>query len=266
MSTQYEQLLNAAVQLALQLAAPVLHSFANQIETQQHRTLRQLSRDHISQTAQRQALEQIIALYEQQSSTISRRELASILRTAAISSKTIRQQQRIELVVTGPIQQNTPMRRTDQALREVIEHANKSLWIVSFAVYNLSSIRDAVINCAQRGTDIRICVEAPEPSGQRMANDTIRALGKLTNFVRVYIWPNKNRPTRDDGSSGLLHTKCAIADDELLFVSSANLTESAMQLNMEMGVLIRGGEQPITAANYFRNLVNHQILEEVNIE
>jgi phosphatidylserine/phosphatidylglycerophosphate/cardiolipin synthase-like enzyme len=39
-----------------------------------------------------------------------------------------------------------------------------------------------------------------------------------------------------------LHAKCAVADSELLFIGSANLTESAFELNMEIGALIRGRE------------------------
>jgi PLD-like domain len=41
-----------------------------------------------------------------------------------------------------------------------------------------------------------------------------------------------------------LHAKCAVIDSNLLFLSSANLTEFAFNLNMELGVLIKGGSLP----------------------
>lgn len=37
-----------------------------------------------------------------------------------------------------------------------------------------------------------------------------------------------------------LHAKCAVADDTLALISSANLTGHALQLNIEAGVLLRG--------------------------
>jgi len=48
-----------------------------------------------------------------------------------------------------------------------------------------------------------------------------------------------------------LHAKLAVADGESLFISSANLTNAAMQLNMELGVLICGGELPAQVVKHF---------------
>jgi cardiolipin synthase A/B len=46
-----------------------------------------------------------------------------------------------------------------------------------------------------------------------------------------------------------------VADDAQLFMSSANLTEYAMRHNMEMGVLITGGEEPGRVREHLRALV-----------
>jgi len=43
---------------------------------------------------------------------------------------------------------------------------------------------------------------------------------------------------RDHGS---LHVKCAVADASVALISSANLTDYTMSLNMELGVLVKGG-------------------------
>ena len=45
-----------------------------------------------------------------------------------------------------------------------------------------------------------------------------------------------------DGRLGSLPAKVAVADGATLLISSANFTEYAMTLNMELGVLIRGSE------------------------
>lgn len=41
-----------------------------------------------------------------------------------------------------------------------------------------------------------------------------------------------------------MHAKAAVADSRIAFLTSANLTEAALEGNMELGVLIRGGTLP----------------------
>jgi len=40
-----------------------------------------------------------------------------------------------------------------------------------------------------------------------------------------------------------------------MFLSSANLTEYASSLNMELGLLITGGEQPLRVEDHFDRLI-----------
>lgn len=53
------------------------------------------------------------------------------------------------------------------------------------------------------------------------------------------------------------------ADEELLFISSANLTEYALTLNMELGVLIKGGPLPGDVAAHFNRLIEDRVLVAV---
>ena len=46
-----------------------------------------------------------------------------------------------------------------------------------------------------------------------------------------------------------------VADGHWLFLSSANLTEYALSLNMELGVLIRGGPLPRQVEDHFSGLI-----------
>ena len=50
----------------------------------------------------------------------------------------------------------------------------------------------------------------------------------------------------------------------MLFVSSANLTEYALTLNMELGVLVRGGSLPPRVADHFTRLIERGVLERVH--
>jgi phosphatidylserine/phosphatidylglycerophosphate/cardiolipin synthase-like enzyme len=71
----------------------------------------------------------------------------------------------------------------------------------------------------------------------------------------VYYWPKEKRGQDDKGKLGILHVKCAVADGRWLFLSSANLTEYAFTINMEMGVLVTGGKMPAQVQEHFDKLV-----------
>ena len=57
-----------------------------------------------------------------------------------------------------------------------------------------------------------------------------------------------------------MHAKAAIADDSVALVTSANLTDRAVSANLELGVLIRGGDVPRRLAAHFRELITAEVL------
>jgi len=57
------------------------------------------------------------------------------------------------------------------------------------------------------------------------------------------------------GKTGILHVKCAVSDGSRLFLSSANLTEYAFTINMELGLLVTGGDLPGTIEQHFDRLI-----------
>ena len=54
-----------------------------------------------------------------------------------------------------------------------------------------------------------------------------------------------------------------IVDDELLFVTSANLTEAALDRNIELGLLVRDRTLAVAAANRFRGLIERGLLSKL---
>jgi phosphatidylserine/phosphatidylglycerophosphate/cardiolipin synthase-like enzyme len=208
----------------------------------------------------RSLLVDMLTAWQQQAPGVPPAEVALMLWTAAATTRSVHESQTVELVWTGPLVAGPEMRRTDQALLQVINAAQQSLLIVNFAVYKIAAIAGAIVRAAERGATIRICVEAPEPSGQKMAHDTIKALGTgVAQRAAIYVWPSDKRPTDENGRAGVLHAKCAVADSRLLFVSSANLTDNAMTLNMELGVLV----QSITHAARVEAQFEHMIAQGV---
>jgi phosphatidylserine/phosphatidylglycerophosphate/cardiolipin synthase-like enzyme len=61
-------------------------------------------------------------------------------------------------------------------------------------------------------------------------------------------------------AGGTMHAKCAVADGSLAFVTSANLTRAALERNIELGLLIRGGDVPKDLHRHLDNLVATQKL------
>ena len=194
-----------------------------------------------------------------------RAESVALALLSAVSVETHhRHHQRLELVWTGPDSQVIPLRRTDQALLQLIDGAQRTLHVVSFAVYKAQAIAQALVRAAQRGVSISIYLETPDASEGKVTFDTVQALGAdIARHARIYVWPLEKRLHSPEGKHGSLHAKIAVADRRDLLISSANLTEYAMTLNMEMGLLVRGGERPAQVEAHLVRLVEQGVFQLV---
>ncbi|MGW9131703.1 phospholipase D-like domain-containing protein [Streptomyces sp. NPDC055681] len=69
----------------------------------------------------------------------------------------------------------------------------------------------------------------------------------------------------DADSYARRHAKLAVADRRVLFLGSANLTESAARRNIEAGVLVRGGDAPQRAAEHIAELQRRGVLQPLHV-
>lgn len=188
---------------------------------------------------------------------VDARTVAVALQTAALSERTHRDSQSVELVWTGPDPEETPFRRTEQAILQILDAAKNRITLVSFAVYRIPNIGKALVRAAKRGVRLTVIVETPDKIEGKGEYNTVKALGQeVAACSTIYFWPKENRPHDDHDKIGILHVKCAVADGEWLFLSSANLTQQAFTLNMELGVLIHGGEIPSRVERQFSRLID----------
>jgi phosphatidylserine/phosphatidylglycerophosphate/cardiolipin synthase-like enzyme len=149
-----------------------------------------------------------------------------------------------------------PLRRTEQVVLQVINSACRRLLMVSYAVFNVPRICEALVRAVDRGVAINVVVESPDRIEGRKAYSTLAALGPaVAGCCGVYLWPIEERCHGDAGKPGLLHVKCAVADGRWMFLSSANLTEYAFSINMELGVLITGGITPGQVEAHFGKMI-----------
>lgn len=206
----------------------------------------------------------LLATWQRATPQIDGASLSLVLTTAGQVNVAQRNTEVIDLVWTGPNVDGPPLRRTDQALLEIIDSSHHSLLIVSFAVYNIPGIKAALMRAAARGVTIQICVESPEESRGKIAQNALASLGgDVARNSTIYVWPYARRPRSPSEQHGALHAKCAVCDQNLLFLSSANLTDHAFTLNMELGVMIRGGSAPADAWLHFQRLMERGELVKI---
>jgi phosphatidylserine/phosphatidylglycerophosphate/cardiolipin synthase-like enzyme len=192
---------------------------------------------------------------------VSPTSLAWALRAAYHADERRRREQAIELVWTGPSPEGTVLRRTDQVLLDLIRSARRTLHVVAFAAYKIPILSEAMLAAARRGVAVTLIFESPEASAGKIAFAGLDALGKeMRDLASVYVWPLERRPKDGAGRHGSLHAKCAVDDGARLLVSSANLTEFALNMNMELGLLVRGEDLPDRVVGHLDQLIRERVL------
>jgi cardiolipin synthase A/B len=171
-----------------------------------------------------------------------------------------RESETVEAVATGPSTPHVSLRHTRAVVLDLISHASAQLLIVSFAAYKVPDLAKAIGEAVVRGVSVRMILEAAEESSGALSHDAADAFAGLAGAVEFYVWPLERRPT---GVSATLHAKAVVADGTAAFISSANLTGSALDHNLELGVLVRGGPLPRRLADHFSSLIAADVLRRV---
>ena len=191
--------------------------------------------------------------------SVSAEEVASMLLAAGHIFTRAAKQQTTELVWTGPTTPFVSARRTEQALLQVINAAEQTLFITSFVAYDVSTIVKALNVANDRGVVISMLLELSHDHGGSITFDAIGKMRTLVPTARLYAWRDKADPFSD----GRVHAKVAVTDGMMCFITSANLTGYAMEKNMEAGVLISGGRIPRLLDDHLRSLVETKTVSPV---
>lgn len=194
----------------------------------------------------------------------SPRDLASALRGAAATAVLHENRGAVELVWTGPSTGQVAVRHTEQVLCQVIDSAKRRLLLVSFVAYQVNSIITALRAAVARNVQIDLLVEPSSEHGGRVDHDSVATIRRVLPSANIYIWRSRN--IEGGTSAGAVHAKCAVADDDLAFITSANLTAAAMERNMELGVLIRHGSVPAELQRHLEALIATKVVERVDPE
>ena len=179
-------------------------------------------------------------------------EVASMLLAASHTFENVSKHQSTELVWTGPTTPFVSARRTEQALLQVIGTAKQTLFVTSFVAYDVSTIVKALNDASIRGVSISMLLESSQDHGGSISFDVIGKMRILVPSAKLYAWRERAAPFAD----GRVHAKVAVADGEVCFITSANLTGHAMEQNMEAGVLLTGGQIPKLLHDHLQALVD----------
>ncbi|MFH0725774.1 MAG: DISARM system phospholipase D-like protein DrmC [Pseudomonadota bacterium] len=193
----------------------------------------------------------------------SPRDVASALRGASATAILRENRGAVELVWTGPSTGQVPVRHTEQVLCEVIDSAKRRLFLVSFVAYEVDSIIRALRAAIGRRVQIDVLLESSTAHGGKVSHDSVRAIKNILPSIDIYVWTSGKKAGHGQ-LSGAVHAKCAVADGDLAFITSANLTAAAMERNMELGVLVKGGDLPSELHRHLEALISTKVVEKVS--
>lgn len=178
-------------------------------------------------------------------------ELLAMLRGAALGYTAGRGAVQVDTVWTGPGTHEVPVRSTMSVLHDVLGAARASVILTSYSAAGYGPLRDDLADAVARGAVVDVVVETLSGAGSALSGvEPARAFAGIDG-LRLWHWPAAVRPTKE----AKMHAKVVVADAEVLFATSANLTPSGASRNLEAGVLVRGGSAPRRASEHLRALM-----------
>ena len=185
--------------------------------------------------------------------------IAFALRAAAEAAAAVGADQHTEIAWTGPATEAVPLRRVDQVIYDMLESAKEEVLLVTYAAYKAERALEALRGAADRGVRVRLVIELARASGGKISFDGLQGFRAAVPAAQIYYWPPDRRERNSAGAYGSMHAKCLVADRSRAIVSSANLTDYALEANMELGLVV---QRPIAArlAEHFDQLVAREVL------
>ncbi|MFH2122760.1 MAG: DISARM system phospholipase D-like protein DrmC [Pseudomonadota bacterium] len=193
--------------------------------------------------------------------SIKPNELSAALRGASETATILEKREAVDMVWTGPSTGLVPSRHTEQVLLEVIGFAKHRIFIVSFVAYDIEPVIQSLQSASERCVKIDILLESSKVHGGKIDIDSIETFKKRLPSANMYCWGSVSKTS--EKWTGAVHAKCAVSDGQLAFITSANLTRAAMERNMELGVLVRGGSVPEKLERHLEALIVTGVIEKI---
>jgi phosphatidylserine/phosphatidylglycerophosphate/cardiolipin synthase-like enzyme len=211
------------------------------------------------------AADVLAALEELERLGVSGRGTSAWLRSLDVAS---RRRPSVDVVWSGPELQGVYARDTRRVYEELLSSARRSVWVSTYVFYEGPKAFEVLARRLDAVPDLQAILLL---NIRRKSADTSEAEAIVWRFAERFWkhdWPGKRHPrvyydpraVEPDGPEGLLHAKAVVVDDEALLVTSANLTEAALDRNIELGLLVRDPNLATTVCVQFQALIDQGLL------
>lgn len=173
-----------------------------------------------------------------------------------------------DLVWSGPEVAGLHARDTRRVYEELLRHARASVWMSTYVYFDG---RRAFADLAERmdavtGLQVVLMLNIQRARGDTTASDHL--VRRFADRFWGTDWPGQSKPAvyydprslDADGPTGALHAKALVVDDAAVFITSANLTEAALDRNIELGLLVRDPTLAKTTTSHFQALIDRDLL------
>jgi phosphatidylserine/phosphatidylglycerophosphate/cardiolipin synthase-like enzyme len=175
---------------------------------------------------------------------------------------------RPDLVWSGPEVPGLHARDTRRVFEELLGSAERSVWASTYAFFDGPRAFQVLAQRMDAKTEVSVTLLL---NIQRKRGDTTAADQLVRRFADRFWttdWPGSSRPSvfydpralELEGPAGVLHAKAVVVDDEVVFVTSANLTEAALDRNIELGLLVRDHALAASVSSHFWTLIERGLL------
>jgi len=205
------------------------------------------------------------ALQEMERMGISGPAAAAWIRTV---DETAAHVPRPDLVWSGPEVAGLHARDTRRVYEELLSSAERSIWASTYAFFDGPKAFEVLAHRMDSWPELHVTLLL---NIQRKWGDTTATDDLVRKFADRFWkaeWPGESRPAvfydpralDPGGPGGVLHAKAVVADDEVVFVTSANLTEAALDRNIEIGLLVRDRALAASVVSHFSGLIDRGLL------
>lgn len=174
-----------------------------------------------------------------------------------------------DLVWSGPEVAGLHARDTRRVYEELLGSAKRSIWASTYAFFDGPKAFEILAQRMDALPELRVTLLL---NIQRKKGDTTAVDQLVRRFADRFWnneWPGSRRPrvyydprALDlEGPGGVLHAKAVVADEEAVFVTSANLTEAALDRNIELGLLMRDRALASSVLCHFQGLIDRGLLK-----
>lgn len=181
---------------------------------------------------------------------------------------------RLDLVWSGPTVAGLHSRNTRRVYEELLGSAERSVWASTYAFFDGPSAFEVLAKRmdAKPGLQVTLLLNVQRKRGDTTVADQL--VWRFAERFWKHEWPGTARPRvfydpralEPDGPGGVLHAKAVVVDDEVVFITSANLTEAALDSNIELGLLVRAPALAASVSTRFQALIDQGILKPLPVE